>query len=103
MEEYNKELDKLVKNTATPKTEIERTVLESLNSFMRMIQMNDVDEADLSNQDNKLYQKLIDRSKTLPPGLKLNSPEALYRFEKLATEVLLRKKKSLRARRPGKS
>lgn len=65
--------------------------------------MNDVDEADLSNQDNKLYQKLIDRSKTLPPGLKLNSPEALYKFEQIATELLLKKKKSLRSRRPGKS
>jgi hypothetical protein len=48
---------------------------------MKMIQTNDVDEADLSNMDNKLYQKLIDRSKTLPPGIKLNSPEALYKFE----------------------
>jgi len=48
---------------------------------MKMILTNDVDEADLSNMDNKLFQKLIDRSKSLPPGIKLNSPEAMYKFE----------------------
>jgi len=46
-----------------------------------MIEKNDVQEADLSNYDNKLYQKLIDRSKTCMPGDDLNSPEAMFRFE----------------------
>ena len=53
-----------------------------------MILTNDVNEADLANQDNKLFQKLIDRSKSLPPGLKLDSPEAMYKFEQMATELL---------------
>ena len=30
MEDLNKQLDKLVKNTSTPKVDIEKTVLESL-------------------------------------------------------------------------
>jgi len=81
MEDTNKQLDRLVKNTSAPKVEIEKAVQESLGSFMKMILTNDVDEADLSNMDNKLFQKLIDRSKSLPPGLKLNSPEAMYKFE----------------------
>ena len=81
MEDTNKQLDRLVKNTSAPKVEIENAVQESLGSFMKMILTNDVDEADLSNMDNKLFQKLIDRSKSLPPGLKLNSPEAMYKFE----------------------
>lgn len=66
-----------------------------------MIQANDVDEVDLSNQDNALYQKLMDRSKNLPPGLNLNSPEALYKFEQLATKVLLEKQKQMKKRRKG--
>jgi hypothetical protein len=37
MEEHNKELDKLVKDTQAPKTEIEKTVLESMTSFIKMI------------------------------------------------------------------
>ena len=86
MEDFIKQLDKLVKNTSAPKTDIEKAVQESLGNFMKMIMKNDVDEADLSNQDNKLYQKLIDRSKSLPPGLKLDSPEAMYKFEQIATE-----------------
>ena len=58
-----------------------------------MIMTNDVDEADLSNMDNKLFQKLIDRSKSLPPGMKLNSPDAMYKFEQMATELLMQKQK----------
>jgi len=60
-------------------------VKEKMESFMKMIEANDVQEADLSNYDNKLYQKLIDRSKTIMPGDDLNSPEALYRFETIAS------------------
>jgi hypothetical protein len=70
---------------------------------MKMILTNDVDEADLSNMDNKLFQKLIDRSKSLPPGIKLNSPEAMYKFESLATNLLMQKQKQMRKRRPGKT
>jgi len=55
MEDTNKQLDKLVKNTSAPKIEIEKAVQESLGSFMKMILTNDVDEADLSNMDNKLF------------------------------------------------
>ena len=102
MEDFTKQLDKLVKNTSAPKTEIERTVQESLGNFMKMIMKNDVDEADLANQDNKLYQKLIDRSKSLPPGLKLDSAEAMYKFEQIATEQLMLKQRQMRRRRPGK-
>lgn len=69
---------------------------------MKMIMKNDVDEADLANQDNKLYQKLIDRSKSLPPGLKLDSAEAMYKFEQIATEQLMLKQRQMRRRRPGK-
>jgi|LauGreDrversion4_2_1035121.scaffolds.fasta_scaffold463277_1 hypothetical protein len=64
-----------------------------------MIMTNDVDEADLSNMDNKLFQKLIDRSKSLPPGMKLNSPDAMYKFEQMATELLMQKQKQMRKRR----
>lgn len=45
-----------------------------MESFVKMIATNDVTEADLSNYDNKLYQKLLDRSKSVLPGEKLDSP-----------------------------
>ena len=45
---------------------------------------------------------MIDRSKSLPPGLKLNSPEAMYKFEKIATDLLMQKQKQMRKRRREK-
>jgi hypothetical protein len=60
----------------------------------------DVDEADLANQDNKIYQKLIDRSKSLPFDLKLDSAEAM--FEQIATEQLVLKQRQMRRRHPEK-
>ena len=45
-----------------------------MESFIKMIEANDVTEADLSNYDNKLYYKLLDRSKTILPGDDMNSP-----------------------------
>lgn len=85
IQDLKKGLDKIVKNTSAPKSEIDAMVKEKMESFMKMIEANDVQEADLSNYDNKLYQKLIDRSKTIMPGDDLNSPEALYRFETIAS------------------
>lgn len=81
MDDLRENLDTIVKNTSAPKAEINRLVHDKMTSFMQMIEKNDVQEADLSNYDNKLYQKLIDRSKTCLPGDDLNSPEAMYRFE----------------------
>lgn len=59
-----------------------------MESFIKMIATNDVTEADLANHDNKLYQKLIDRSKTVLPGDDLNSPIALYRYETMTSKMM---------------
>jgi hypothetical protein len=88
MDDLRENLDKMVKDTSVPKSEIEKLVFQKMTSFMQMIEKNDVQEADLSNFDNKLYQKLIDRSKSCMPGDDLKSPDALYRFEQLATQLL---------------
>jgi UDP-galactopyranose mutase len=100
MDELRRDLDKTVKNTSAPKSEIESLVHEKMKNFMKMILTNDVNEADLSNYDNKLYQKLIDRSKSVMPGDDFNSPEARYRFESLAMKLLeQRNKRNMKNRR----
>lgn len=81
IEDLRKILDKTVKTTVATKQEIDILVKEKMDSFVRMIESNNVNEADLSNTDNKLYQKLMDRSKTLIPGDDLNSPDAQYKYE----------------------
>lgn len=81
IEDLRKILDKTVKTTVATKQEIDILVNEKMDSFVRMIESNNVNEADLSNTDNKLYQKLMDRSKTLIPGDDLNSPDAQYKYE----------------------
>ena len=60
-----------------------------------MIGKNDVTEADLSNPDNQLYSKLLDRSKTVLPGDNLTSPTSLYRHETTISELM--KKKPVKA------
>lgn len=88
--DLKKNLDKTVKNTQAPKSEIDQLVREKMENFVKMISTNDVKEADLANYDNKLYQKLIDRSKTVLPGDDLNSPVALYRYESMTSKLLKR-------------
>jgi cell division protein FtsB len=83
--EMKKQLDKIVKNTQATKAEIDNLVREKMDQFIKMIETNNVNEADLANYDNKLYQKLIDRSKTVHPGDDMNSPIALYRYESMAS------------------
>jgi hypothetical protein len=87
IQELKKNLDKVVKNSQVTKSEIDAVVKEKMESFIKMIATNDVAEADLSNYDNRLYQKLIDRSKTIRPGDDMNSPLALYRYESLMSEA----------------
>jgi hypothetical protein len=55
MDELRENLDKIVKNTSAPKSDIERLVFDKMTNFIQMIEKNDVNEADLSNYDNKLY------------------------------------------------
>lgn len=74
IDDLRKNLDKVVKNTQATKSEIDNLVQEQMESFIKMIEANDVTEADLSNYDNKLYYKLLDRSKTILPGDDMNSP-----------------------------
>lgn len=81
IEDLRKILDKTVKTTVATKQEIDILVKEKMDSFVRMIESNNLNEADLSNTDNKLYQKLMDRSKTFIPGDDLNSPDAQYKYE----------------------
>jgi hypothetical protein len=91
--DLKKALDKTVKNTSAPKSEIDQLVKEKMESFIKMISTNDVTEGDLANYDNKLYQKLIDRSKTVLPGEDLNSPVTIYRYETITSKMM--KKNSL--------
>lgn len=53
--DLKKNLDKTVKNTQAPKSEIDQLVREKMENFVKMISTNDVKEADLANYDNKLY------------------------------------------------
>ena len=55
MDELRENLDKIVKNTSASKSDIEALVQDKMTSFIQMIEKNDVNEADLSNYDNKLY------------------------------------------------
>ena len=93
IEDLRKILDKTVKTTVATKQEIDILVKEKMDSFVRMIESNNVNEADLSNTDNKLYQKLMDRSKTLIPGDDLNSPDAQYKYELLTSQFMKKNSK----------
>jgi|LauGreDrversion4_2_1035121.scaffolds.fasta_scaffold302079_2 hypothetical protein len=67
-----------------------------MESFIKMMESNDVEMVDLSNNDNKLYQKLIDRSRTFMPGESISDPESLYKYEVLTSQFMrARKQESL--------
>lgn len=59
MAKQKKDLDKLVKDTSAEKSVIEQLVQDKMENFVKMIEFNNVQENDLSNCDNKLYQKLL--------------------------------------------
>lgn len=92
IEELKGQLDKIVKNTTATKAEIDALVREKMDSFVKMVESNNIEMVDLSNNDNKLYQKLCDRSKTIQPGDDINDPESLYKYEVLTSQFMRAKK-----------
>ena len=92
IEDLKRQLDKIVKNSSATKAEIDALVREKMDSFIKMVESNDIEMVDLSNHDNKLYQKLMDRSKTIQPGDDINDPESLYKYEVLTSQFMRAKK-----------
>lgn len=94
MAKQKKELDKIVKDTSAEKSVIENLVKDKMENFVKMIEFNNVQENDLSNYDNKLYQKLLQKSKLTKAGENLNTPDAMYQYE-VATSAMMRNPSSM--------
>ena len=55
-------MNKKVRNLNTTNKEIEKIVWNDVDTFIKMIQTNDVHEAELSNTENNLFRKLMEKS-----------------------------------------
>eukprot|EP00347_Sterkiella_histriomuscorum_P005164 403357651 len=63
IEQKTSELVKVILNKESSKIELEKIINFKIDRFAKMINANNVQEKDLSNQDNDLYQKLMTQSK----------------------------------------
>ena len=70
-EEFSEDIDrkrlilgKLVKQKDTTMNELDKLINNNTDNFVKLIESNDVNEQDLQNDDNKLYQKLLEKSRS---------------------------------------
>eukprot|EP00347_Sterkiella_histriomuscorum_P000461 403375771 len=63
IEQKTSELVKVILNKDSSKIELEKIINFKIDRFAKMINANNVQEKDLQNKDNDLYQKLMTQSK----------------------------------------
>lgn len=70
-----------IKKKDSSSYELEKLAKNKLETFVKIIETTDVTEKELTNSDNHLYQKLVERSATKKIDINEKSPALIKDYE----------------------